>query len=181
MKAMQLEHEIHEKRRQDRLKQTAEVFTPNFLINKMLDKLPQEVWKKGKTFCDPACGNGNFLIWVLIRKNERNHTPLEALRCLYGVDIMQDNIRECRLRLLRVVSLFEPITEDHIKVVFQNIVFLNSKRYRTGVLEYNFSFKNKINNNTVQRWMDLIKHGALNEVTLPVDEEIFGKKIHVFT
>jgi len=180
METAQLEHEIHGERREDRLKQTAEVFTPNALVNKMLAKLPREVWKKGKTFCDPACGNGNFLVWVLIRKIKRNHKPLEALRCIYGVDIMRDNIRECRMRLLKIISIFEPITEDHIKAVFQNIVFLNSKKYPKGSLQYDFSFKNKVNNRNVQEWMDLVKRGTLDEVKLPVDEEVFGKNMYIF-
>lgn len=175
METAQLEHEVHEERREDRLKQTAEVFTPNALVNKMLAKLPREVWRKGKTFCDPACGNGNFLVWVLIRKIKQNHKPLEALRCIYGVDIMRDNIRECRMRLLKIISIFETITEDHIRVVFKNIVFLNQQKYPKGSLQYNFSFNNSPNSRNVKEWMNLITKGALDAVNLPVDEEIFGK------
>jgi len=57
-----------EERRSERKKQTAEVFTPPKLVSDMLDKLPDTVWEDGKTFCDPACGDGNFLIQVLWRK-----------------------------------------------------------------------------------------------------------------
>src|ERR1035437_9850576 len=92
----------HEKRKL-RQKETAEVFTPNDLVCEMLAKLPKEVWHKGRTFCDPAIGNGNFAIWILILKIRKGHDPLEALQTIYGCDIMRDNIRECRMRLLKVV------------------------------------------------------------------------------
>lgn len=170
-----------EQRREDRLKQTGEVFTPNLLVNQMLSKLPDEVWEEGKTFCDPACGNGNFLIHVLWRKMQRGHNPLEALRSVYGVDIMRDNIRECRLRLLKIISIFESITADHIKAVFKNIVFLNSKKYPKGSLQYDFSFKAKYNEKDIQSWLDKISKGMLEEVNLPVSEEVFGSsQKHIF-
>lgn len=163
-------------RREDRQKQTAEVFTPRKLVNQILAKLPKEVWKKGKTFCDPACGNGNLLILVLERKINRGHKPLEALRCIYGVDIMRDNIRECRMRLLKVVSLWETITEEHIRTVFKNIKFLNSVKFPKGALDYDFSFKSNYKEDNVKEWIDQIRDGSLKEINLTVIEEPGGRK-----
>lgn len=160
--------------RKHRAKQTAEVFTPDRLVNQMLNKLPKEVWRKNKTFCDPACGNGQFIIWVLLRKIQRGHKILDALKTVYGVDIMQNNIRECRLRLLKVVSIWEDVTEDHIKAVFQNIVWVNQKTNPSGSLEYDFSFKNKAKQANVDRWMNCIHdENMLDTVDLPVDPEKF--------
>lgn len=51
-----------------RMKQTGEVFTPRELIDEMLDKLPADAWEAGKTFFEPAAGDGNFVIAVLERK-----------------------------------------------------------------------------------------------------------------
>jgi len=164
------------KTREERAKQTAEVFTPNKLVCEMLAKLPKSVWKKGKTFCDPAVGNGQFLIWILLRKIQRGHKPLEALQCLYGADIMQDNIRECRLRLLKIISLFENVEELHIETVFQNIVWINQKTHPAGSLEYDFSFKRKAKRENVERWMEYIhENGVLDDVSLPVPPETFNK------
>ena len=61
-------------KREHRSKRNAEVFTPPTLVKQMLDKLPEQLWEDGKTFCDPACGNGNFLIAILWRKLELGHT-----------------------------------------------------------------------------------------------------------
>lgn len=52
-----------------RIKNTSEVFTPTTLVQKMLDNLPNDAFIDAtKTFCDPCCGNGQFLSEVLIRK-----------------------------------------------------------------------------------------------------------------
>jgi len=170
-----------EERRNGRRRRTAEVFTPNAIVNSLLDKMPKNIWEKGKTFCDPACGNGNFLIHILWRKIAKGHNVLGALKTIYGADIMRDNIRECRLRLLKIVSLFEPITEDHIKAVFKNIVFLNRKKYPNGSLDYAFSFKTKYNQRNVDEWLEAIERGMLEEVDLPVFEERFDNgSIDVF-
>jgi len=162
--------ETNNSKRDDRQRITAEVFTPPFLARKMLSKLPKEVWRKGKTFLDPACGTGNLLIPVLHRKIERNHNPLEALQSIYGVDIMRDNIQECRLRLLKLVSLFEPLTEDHIKVVWTNIAWINPEKYENGSLDYDFSFKPKFKQSDIDRWMEWVKNGRISEIELPVEE-----------
>ena len=174
--------EINKKKREKRKKKTAEVFTPNSLVNEMLDKLPKEVWKKGKEFLDPACGNGNFLIWILARKLQKGHSPIEALKTVYGIDIKQDNIRECRLRLLKIISLFEDIEKEHIKIILTNIKWLNSKKWPNGSLDYDMSFKANFNQKNVDKWYEEILAGELNKVDLPVEdndipekyEDIFG-------
>ena len=157
--------------REKRVKKTAEVFTPNKLVNEVLDKLPSEVWeeKEDNTFLDPACGNGNFLIHVLWRKIAKGHDPTEALKTVYGVDIMQDNIKECRLRLLKIISIYEEITKKHIEIIFTNIKWLNSVKWGNGSLDYDMSFKPNFNYNGVDRWYKMIKDGALAEVSLPVE------------
>jgi len=131
-------------RSKERIKRTAEVFTPPELVEEILNKLPSKVWRKGKTFIDPACGNGNFLVAVLTRKLKRGHPPLEALQSIYGTDIMLDNIQECRMRLLATVKDHLPprrrITDAMRLAVKRNIKWLDPETYPNGALDYNFSF-----------------------------------------
>lgn len=87
-----------------RIKQTAEVFTPQHLVQEMLDKLeesdPTLFSDPTKTFLDNSCGDGEFLGEIVIRKMERSGCSLEqALKTTYGVDLMEDNVIECRKRL----------------------------------------------------------------------------------
>ena len=144
-------------KREKRCKQTAEVFTPPALVNEMLDKLPEEVWQPEKTFLDPSSGNGNILEEVLRRKLKHGHDPLQALSTIYGVDIMADNIKECRLRLLKLISEsgFE-ITRAMIATVLNNVVLTPiGEKYPKGALNYDFSFPKKTaeHHKCVDRWM----------------------------
>lgn len=158
--------------RDARIKKTAEIFTPHSLVNQMLDKLPQEIWEPGKTFCDPACGNGNMLIHVLYRKIAvYNQDPTIAIQSIYGADIMRDNVRETRLRLLKMISVFYELTEEDIAAVLQNVVWLNRKKFPNGSLDYDFSFKNKAKPDDITRWSQWIDDGILKSVDLPVNEE----------
>lgn len=88
-----------------RVKNLGEVFTPEFLVNDMLDALPEAVWEPGRTFFEPACGNGNFLVAVASRKLATGEAPLDVLRTIYAVDIMEDNVKEARTRVLDVLGL----------------------------------------------------------------------------
>jgi len=151
----------HQTKREVRKKKTAEVFTPPSLVRQMLSKLPKSVWSKNKTFCDPACGNGNFLVAVLHRKIEKGHDTVLALQNTFGVDIMKDNIQECRLRLLKMVSIYDDIEEDHIRAVFENIVWVNPAKYANGSLDYDFSFNQKAKQSDIDRWMKWVADGKL--------------------
>jgi type I restriction-modification system DNA methylase subunit len=89
--------------REGRRKKTAEIFTPPELVNEMLDKLPNDIWQENKTFCDPATGNGNILLEILRRKLKLGHDPIQALRSIWGVELMPDNVKECKERLLDLI------------------------------------------------------------------------------
>jgi type I restriction-modification system DNA methylase subunit len=92
-------------RNKERADAHGEVFTPPWLVNQMLDALDESYFADyKKTFIDPACGNGNILIEILRRKVEYGSTPLRALRTIYGVDIMEDNVLECRQRLVDLAA-----------------------------------------------------------------------------
>ena len=141
-------------KRKERVKNTAEIFTPDWLVKEMVDKLPKELWKEGEPFCDPACGDGNFLVEILSRKINKGHNPLEALKTIYGADIMSDNIKECRMRLIEIVQKHEPLTLNHVKAVMRNIVWVNPKKFPNGSLDYDFNFTNSIKDKDAQKWLD---------------------------
>lgn len=120
-----------------RIKQTAEVFTPTPLVQEMLDKMEEEeptlFSDSTKTFLDNSCGDGQFLSEVVIRKMERSSCTLEqALSTTYGVDLMEDNVIECRKRL----SGPNP-TIEILDIVHKNIVCHDA-------LTYDYSFGQQI-------------------------------------
>jgi hypothetical protein len=99
-------------------------------------------------------GNGQFLIWILLKKLALRHDPTEALQSLYGVDIMADNVNETRLRLLKVIyQCFKEVTEAQVKAVLTNI-----RHIAAGSLTYDFKFNNKPSQKEIDTWMNAIYH-----------------------
>jgi hypothetical protein len=100
-----------------------EVFTPRWLVEKMLDLVKGETERIDARFLEPACGSGNFLVPVLQRKLaaveakfaksefERRHYALLALMCCYGIELLADNIAECRANMLEVFSEYLNLDE----------------------------------------------------------------------
>jgi SAM-dependent methyltransferase len=91
-----------------------EVFTAEREVNAMLDLVKQETERIDSRFLKPACGNGNFLAEILRRKLAivksrygKNAADYEryaviAVTSIYGVDILQDNVDECRNRMFGI-------------------------------------------------------------------------------
>ncbi|MEG2342421.1 MAG: SAM-dependent DNA methyltransferase [Bacilli bacterium] len=90
-----------------------EVFTSENEVNAMLDLVLNETERIESRFLEPACGDGNFLVEILRRKLkvvdklfgknfEWESYSILALSSLYGVDILYDNVIECRDRLFEI-------------------------------------------------------------------------------
>lgn len=89
-----------------------EVFTPAWLVEDMLDLVKGESERIDSRFLEPACGSGNFLVPVLRRKLatvherfamsdfEKRHHAILAMMCVYGIELLPDNVAECRVNLL---------------------------------------------------------------------------------
>ena len=105
-----------------------EVFTPSGLVRELIDKIPDLFFEdKTKTYLDPACGSGNILVEVLNKKIQHGSTPLQALQTTYGVDIMPDNVLECRKRLFEVAYKHDPSpTKKWETILLTNIRCANS-------------------------------------------------------
>lgn len=122
-----------------------EVFTHEREVNAMLDLVKQETERIDSRFLEPACGTGNFLAEVLNRKlNEvenrykKNQLDFEryaiiALSSIYGIDILEDNVFECRDRLYNIFDdryskLYKVNTRDECKesaryILYKNIIW----------------------------------------------------------
>lgn len=95
-----------------------EVFTPQWMVEDMLNLVKDESERIDSRFLEPACGSGNFLEAVLKRKLisvqfkygksefEKRHNALFSLMCIYGIELLADNVQECRENLLEIYSEF---------------------------------------------------------------------------
>lgn len=96
---------------------TQEDFTPMVIVEMMLDRFPESSYTDmSSKFLDPSCGIGNFLVEVLRRKLSHSTSiddSIKALRSIYGVEIMADNVEECRNRLYNLFLEKHPnVSED---------------------------------------------------------------------
>lgn len=117
-----------------------EVFTPDWMVEAMLDLVKDETERIDSRFLEPACGSGNFLVRILKRKLaavelkygrnefEKRHYALLGLMCTYGIELLTDNIAECRANMLEVFAEYLQLEETdelyHVAshVLAQNLV-----------------------------------------------------------
>lgn len=136
-------------RSKKRVTDHGEVFTPQWLVEKMLDLVKGESERIDSRFLESACGSGNFLVPVLQRKLaaveakfgksdfERRHYALLAVMCTYGIELLADNIAECRANLLEVFAEYLNLdeTDDFYRaalyVLSENLVHGDALTMRT--------------------------------------------------
>ena len=117
-----------------------EVFTPAWMVEAMLDLVKAETERIDARVLEPACGSGNFLVPVLQRKLaavelkfgrsvfERRHYALFSLMCVYGIELLDDNVAECHKHMLRILTDYIGLDERDdlyraaVYVLSQNIV-----------------------------------------------------------
>ena len=97
-----------------RVSDHGEVFTGKREVDAMLDLVQQETERIESRFLEPACGNGNFLAEILVRKLrvverrsgknqlEYERNAVQAVASLYGIDKLEENVTECRQRLFEI-------------------------------------------------------------------------------
>lgn len=134
----------------DRVVDHGEVFTPAWMVEAMLDLVKAETERIDSRFLEPACGSGNFLVKVLQRKLlavelkygkndfEKRHDALLGLMCIYGIELLADNIAECRSNVLETFAQFLKLDESAelyraaSYVLSQNLVHGNALTMRTN-------------------------------------------------
>lgn len=128
-----------------------EVFTPAWMVEAMLDLLKGETERIDSRFLESACGSGNFLVQVLRRKLaavelkysrsdfERQHYALLAMMCIYGIELLADNIAECRANMLEILADFLALKDSDdlcyraaSYVLSQNLVHGDALTMRTS-------------------------------------------------
>jgi type I restriction-modification system DNA methylase subunit len=110
-----------------------EVFTPAWMVEAMLDLVKNETDRIDSRFLEPACGSGNFLVRIFRRKLaavevqygqsefERRHYALVALMSLYGIELLADNIAECRENMLEILAEYLKTTRKTLWVSTGNL------------------------------------------------------------
>jgi hypothetical protein len=137
-------------RSKQRIADHGEVFTPAWMVEAMLNLVKGETERIDSRFLEPACGSGNFLVRILQRKLaavefkfgksefEKRHYALLALMCAYGIELLADNIVECRANMLEILADYLNLedSDDPYRAAFyvlsQNLVHGNALTMRTN-------------------------------------------------
>ena len=129
-------------RTKKRVSDHGEVLTGQREVNAMLDLVRQETERIESRFLEPACGDGNFLSVILERKllvveKRYGKSQLDferyavlAVSSVYGIDILPDNVSDCRRRLFGVFDasytrLFKAATKNKCREVVRFIIERN--------------------------------------------------------
>jgi hypothetical protein len=126
----------------DRISQHGEVFTSEREVKNMLDLVKDETERIDSRFLEPACGTGNFLAEILKRKLDivkkrysKNKPDYEkysflAISNIYGVELLEDNVKECRDRLYKIfktqyINLYKQEPNQDFKESIQFLLLKN--------------------------------------------------------
>lgn len=181
-----------------------EVLTGKREVNAMLDLVKQETERIESRFLEPACGTGNFLAPILERKlavveKRYGKSQLDferyailAVSSIYGIDIQEDNVQQCRRRLfgifdLMYLRLFKNRTSDNCResvrfILDRNIIWgdaLDLKTRKEPRLPIVFSEWSPVNGSMLKRrdftFHGLLEHAAVKELPLFSDlgEDVF--------
>ena len=187
-----------------RVAQHGEVLTGKREVNAMLDLVKSETDRIDSRFLEPACGTGNFLAEILERKlrvveTRYGKSQLEferyailAVSSIYGIDLLEDNVRHCRHRLfgvfdLNYLRLFTGKSNDDCResvryILERNIIHGDALSLRTigdNPKPIVFSEWSLVNGSMVKRrdftFHGLLAHGAIKEMPLFSDlgEDVF--------
>jgi hypothetical protein len=141
-------------RTKKRVADHGEVLTGQREVNAMLDLVKQETERIDSRFLEPACGDGNFLSAILERKLavvEKRYSKSQldfernavlAVSSMYGIDILPDNVRDCRRRL------FETF-DAHYKRLFKAAGKNSCREAVRFILERNIIWGDALTLNTV--------------------------------
>ncbi len=129
-----------------RIRDHGEVFTPDFIVNDMLNLVEDEVIRIDSRFLEPACGDGNFLAPILKRKLEEvkkrysssqvefERMALLSVGSIYGVELLNDNVSKCVNRLYEIIDdLYLKLYKDKCTNDFRkSITFILNRNILQG-------------------------------------------------
>ena len=161
-----------------RVEDHGEVFTSEREVNAMLDLVIHETERIDSKFLEPACGTGNFLVEILKRKLtvvERKYKERQlqyeqyaviAVSSIYGIDILQDNVNECRERLFQII-------DNQYNTLYGSICKANFKKTVRFILSRNILWGDALNLKTPDEKAEAIIFSEWSAVDFDVKRRDF--------
>lgn len=131
--AVQMEPAIDgELTKQERIRKYGEVFTPQDVVAHMCDMLEDEspgAFAPDKTFLEPTCGDGAFVVEILRRKFDNCRTRSDftaAINSVYGLEIQADNVAECIRRVTTLCNQYFKPTKAELQIINDHYIMCDS-------------------------------------------------------
>lgn len=128
----------------ERVKKYGEVFTPPDVVNHMLDLLQEtnedDCFLPDKTFLEPSCGTGAFILEVLKRKFKhcKIHKDFEiAISSVYGFEIQKDNVEECIENVITLCKEHFKVTKNDVEIIKNHIILCDGLKVMRMINDFN--------------------------------------------
>lgn len=151
----------------NRVLKHGEVLTPSWVVNDMLDLIPDDGTKISSRYLENSCGEGAFLTEILKRKlemvfkyysetKEREFYTIVALTNIYGLELLKDNVETTKERLQELVKDYfinrykENVDTQFFKVIDHildiNIINMNALTFQIPLSNNNELLLDKCGN-----------------------------------
>lgn len=118
--------------KKERIAKYGEVFTPEWVVKKMCDELENNnpgAFMPEKTFLEPTCGDGAFVVEILRRKFEnckmrKDYTT--AIDSVYAMEIQEDNVQKTIERIEALCKEYFNPTKDEITMIDDHVIQCDS-------------------------------------------------------
>lgn len=165
-----------------RVQNHGEVFTPKWIIEQMLNtaEVKEACEHIETTFLEPSAGEGAFLVAILRRKldivselyneslKQYEHYSLFALTTIYGVELLQDNMKICAMNLFEVYyEYYLAACETHqIKKEKSNVLSSAKIIITTNIQQGNFLTRRTLSGEPIifSEWKALSKLGTSRRI-----------------
>lgn len=118
--------------KKEKVRKYGEVFTPQWVVEKMCDALEEESGAFDdidKTFLEPSCGDGVFILEILKRKFKlckKKSDYIRAIESVYGFEIQDDNVDKCINNVIDFCKKYFNPNKNDIQVIKEHIILCDS-------------------------------------------------------
>lgn len=112
----------------ERIRKYGEVFTPPGIVARMCDLLEEEspgAFAPERTFLEPTCGDGAFIVEILRRKFAGCRTRGDyraALDSVYGFELQAENVAACIENVTALCGEYFKPTKEELTIINDHII-----------------------------------------------------------
>lgn len=129
--------------KEDRVRKYGEVFTPQHIVDQMCDALEKEApdcWEIRKTYLEPTCGEGIFVLEILRRKFERCKQRKDytaALSSVWAMDIQQRNVDATIVNVIELCESYISLSKAELETIRNHVILCDSLKVMRMIADLN--------------------------------------------